>query len=156
MQGRVVLVIGKTESNDGRGNGSASVIVEKLLPTEEWQKARRAAEQQPAKAAPRGGNGRTNGHTNGDETPAEPAGPALTDLAAVDVRVRVGQHFPERLGALARALREHPGEVPVVLWLEGDAEHRRLKLAQDFATTWSEALAQAVERIGGCSIRPVE
>lgn len=147
--GRTVIVVGKVKAPDAsRNERQTSVAVERLLPCTEWRKAAKAAGQQtpPAREPTVAPNG--NGAATTD--------PTFGSVAAVDVRMQLGPDLRERLAALAEALGRHRGEVPVVLWLENGAGHRRLRLGADHAITWSRELIDDLGRISGCTVRPVE
>ena len=166
IQGSTVIVVGKTEAPDpSRGNGGGSVIVDRILVPSEWKRARQAAARQVAKPAPvqvprprpeatQNGQSHSNGNGNGHASPAvrERTGPPI----ALNVRVPIRGDLRARLAQIAGTLQAHPGEVPVILWLEDRGEQRRLKLSVEFAADYGEALHQALEKIGQCTVQPVE
>ncbi|NUQ00325.1 MAG: DNA polymerase III subunit alpha, partial [Armatimonadetes bacterium] len=155
VQGEVVLVSGKTEAPDGRGNGLPSVIVERLYRPADWKKVKRPAgrngvrrngtpaprtafESSPlmtgAEPGPVNGNGHGavngNGHAPvevADNPPVE-IEPVAADYRLLEVKLQLGGELRERLRVLAETLRQHPGELPVILCLEEGPRRRRLEL----------------------------
>ncbi len=169
VQGEVVVVVGKIGRPDprGGGNGSPDVIVDRLVKAADWKKVRRAAGpiavRRPVTAASAtgpvdeangGDNG--NGHHHGYGGPSAEVISLFGSYAAVNVRVRLGDRLSQRLQAVAQALQAHPGDSPVVLWLEQGQEFRRLRLSNSYAASWSEALQQALAAVEGCTAQPVE
>lgn len=147
-QGRVVIVIGKTEAADAR-RGGASVLVDRLLPPDEWKRAKRnAASAKKAQAAappPPLREAPANGATNGRPAP-EP------EVQLLDVRLQVGDGLTARLADVAGALRRHLGTTPVMLWLDHEVDFRRLHLGGEFRAAWSPALEAELQAIDGCTV----
>ncbi len=150
VQGRVVLATGKTEEADAQRGGVPSVIVDKLCDPADWKQLKRRNGRR-FRSVDRPAPVPVSGDVD-QPPPAEPPAPAWTEVA---IRLRVGADVRRRLERLAETLRDHPGRLPVRLWLEDGERSKTLRLPDEFTTAWSEALERDLSDVG-CIAQPTQ